>query len=206
MRKQVVVPVRRPAGPPRRRSASSANPEWSPWIRRWSSSLSITPIRSWTSSEAPDRTRPSGSRPASSLLTRCRSWSSCRSIRSSRSSRNRVARRSSTDSRAAPLDGVEDLLPLGLGVPALEHVAGQVPGQPDAGREHQVAGRPAGVQPADPAVGEQAQVDHSSTRRRSRSSAASSKFSVSTASRSCSRRSAACSPATTGAGAGSRSA
>src|SRR5256885_16765699 len=44
-----------------------------------------------------------------------------------------------------------------------------------------------GVEPGDPAVGQQGQVDHSSTRMRSRSSAASSKFSLSTARRSCSR-------------------
>ena len=103
------------------------------------------------------------------------------------------------------LDRSQDLLALGLGVPSLEHVAGQVPGQPDPGGEHQMARRPAGVQPADAPVGQQAEVDHSSTRSRSRSSAASSKFSVSTARRSCSRRSAACSPAAAAA-AGSRSA
>ena len=116
MRKQVVVPVRRPAGPPRRRRPPARSPECSPWSRRWSSSLSMTPSRSWTSSAAPSRTRPSASRPASSLLTRCRSCSSCRSVRSSRSSRNLVARRSSTDSRAAALDRGQDLLALGLRV------------------------------------------------------------------------------------------
>ena len=62
-----------------------------------------------------------------------------------------------------------------------ERVARQVPRQPDPGREHEVARGPAGVEPAHAAVGQQRQVDHSSTRIRSRSSAASSKCSVSTA-------------------------
>ncbi len=107
-----------------------------------------------------------------------------------------------------PLHRVEDLLPLGLGAPPLEDAIGEIAGQPDPGREHEMAGRPARVEPADPAIGEEAQVDHSSTRSRSRSSAANSKFSVSTASRSCSRSAAARSvdAAAAAAVAGSRSA
>src|SRR5919112_3072321 len=79
------------------------------------------------------------------------------------------------------LNGGQNVLSFGLRVPALEHPAGEIPGQPDAGREHQVTGRPAGIEPAHSAIGQQAEINHSSTRSRSRSSAASSKFSVSTA-------------------------
>src|SRR2546428_4442825 len=65
-----------------------------------------------------------------------------------------------------------------------ENAALQVAGQADSGREHDVPARPGRIEPRHPAVRQQGQVDHSSTRMRSRSSAASSKFSLSTARRS----------------------
>src|SRR5437762_10252549 len=57
-----------------------------------------------------------------------------------------------------------------------EHVTVEVAGEPDAGREDDAALRPGRVEPAHAAVGKEREVDHSSTRMRSRSSAASSKF------------------------------
>src|SRR5688572_11363834 len=89
------------------------------------------------------------------------------------------------------LHRLNDVLPFGLGVSALIDPPRQVSGQPNPSRQHQMAGRPAGIEPTYPTVGKKAEVDHSITRSRSRSSAASSKFSVSTARRSCSRSSAA---------------
>ena len=117
---QVVVLIRRPAGPPRRtpRPARSRNggPEAGGDPPRSASRRDDPgPAR-----EAPERTRPSASSPASSLLTRCRSCSSCRSFRSSRSRRNLMARRSSTVSRAAASTVRENVLPFGLRVASLE--------------------------------------------------------------------------------------
>src|SRR3954452_19987930 len=88
------------------------------------------------------------------------------------------------------LDDLEDVLSLRLRIASLKDAPGQVTRQPDPGREHEVTRGAAGVEPSYPAIGQQAEIDHSTTRSRSRSSAASSKFSVSTASRSCSRSSA----------------
>ncbi len=83
----------------------------------------------------------------------------------------------------------QDPLPVGVAVAAAEGITGEVSGQPDPGRKHQVAVGSAGVEPPHAAVSKQAEVDHSSTLSRSRSSAASSKFSEATASFSFSRNS-----------------
>src|SRR5438067_11183086 len=74
---------------------------------------------------------------------------------------------------------------IGVLRPLAEHVTVEVAGEPDAGREDDAALRPGRVEPAHAAVGKEKDVDHSSTRMRSSSSAASPKFSFSTARRSC---------------------
>ena len=79
-----------------------------------------------------------------------------------------------------------DHLRAGSVAPGGEPVAPKVPGQPHPRGHHQVAAGAAGFQPGHAAVGKQAQVDHSRSRRRSRSSAARSNCSLSTARRSCS--------------------
>ena len=142
MRKQVVVPVRRPAGPPRRTRPPARSPEWSPWIRRWSSSFTMTPSRSWTSTEAPERTRPSRVQARQLLAHQVplvqqlpvgavqpvepelgRAAGAARDSRAARSTAVRMSSRS-----------VSELRPW-------KHASGQVPGQPDPGREHEVARR-----------------------------------------------------------------
>src|SRR5215203_234470 len=89
------------------------------------------------------------------------------------------------------LYGLKNVLSFGLRIPSLVHPPGKISCQTNAGRQNQMTGGTARIEPADSAVGEKAEVNHSITRKRSRSSAANSKFSVSTASRSCSRSSAA---------------
>src|SRR5436190_13598099 len=64
-----------------------------------------------------------------------------------------------------------------------------VAGEPNSRRQHDCRLRARSVQPAHAAVGQERQIHYSSTRMRSRSSAASSKFSPSTARRSCAFRS-----------------
>src|SRR5919107_5920883 len=72
------------------------------------------------------------------------------------------------------LHRLQNVLSFGLRVPPLIDPPCQIARQANPRREHQVAGRTTGVEPADASISQQAEVDHSITRSRSRSSAASS--------------------------------
>src|SRR5262245_46220392 len=82
-------------------------------------------------------------------------------------------------------DTLEHGPPVGVLGALAEWYAADIPGEADAGGQNDRRFRTGRVQPAHPAIRQQRQVHYSSTRMRSRSSAASSKFSPSTARRSC---------------------
>src|SRR5229473_4563458 len=69
--------------------------------------------------------------------------------------------------------------------PLAEGNAVHVPGEPNARRQNDRGLRSRSVEPAHATIGQEGKIHYSSTRMRSRSSAASSKFSPSTARRSC---------------------
>src|SRR3954470_20524619 len=54
------------------------------------------------------------------------------------------------------LDDLENVLSLRLRISALENPSRQIASQPDAGREHEVTRGAAGIEPAYPAIGQQA--------------------------------------------------
>ncbi len=86
---------------------------------------------------------------------------------------------------------LEDRPPIGVARPGREREPLEIPRQPHPRRQHDAAVGAARVEPGDAAVAHETEIDaHSNTRIRSRSSAASSKFSASTARWSCSRNSA----------------